>query len=74
MLATSKRNTEKHGGPPFRRPHLILVYGVAYYRDYCQWSSEEMRQVQMRSEREVKSRIFLQVLSNLSGFYTPLNE
>ena len=59
---------------PYLEPDLILVYGVAYYRDDCQWSSWEMREVQMRSERELNSRIFLQFLGGrFSAFYAPLS-
>ena len=60
------------GGPPYYTPPLALVHGVPYYRDDCQWSSGDMREVQMRSERELHTRIWLQFIGDRSGYYVPM--
>jgi len=73
MVADKQANMREHGGPPYCPPPLALVHGVPHYRDDCQWSCAEMREVQMRSERSLHTRIWLQFLGpDHNGYYVPM--
>ena len=73
MVKIKTENVRSYGGPHYARPILILIDGVAYYQDDCQWTNWEMKEVKMRTHRELNSRIFLQFLGDtLSGYYVPV--
>lgn len=73
MVADRQASSRQHGGPPYWQPPLALVHGVPYYRDDCQWSCADMREVEMRSERSLNTRIWLQFLGpDHNGYYVPM--
>ena len=74
MVQTKVKNVQSYGGPPYRRPTLVLLHGMPYYMDDCQWSECELREAGIgRSDRELSTRIWLQFLSRQhTGHYVPL--
>ena len=50
-----------------------VLHGAPYVKDDCQWSSDEMREIEMRSERSLRGRLFLQFVGREhTGYYVPL--
>lgn len=74
LVASRQRKVAAYGGPPpHRMPALALVDGAPYMEDCCQWANSEMREVEMRSERSLKARIWLQFVGReYTGYYVPL--